>query len=300
MANCPSCRRPVAVVRATCFYCGSPLPPEDVAGGDVGPSPGPSPEDGGRTLVVLDLAGVDVAALAQALDRPFFEAGLVARRGGFHLHRILAPAAAGVEADRLAACGVATLLLPEAEARIRPVRALGGERGDGSLVLRTEEGPAEVRRGDVLLVVRGPIAREYQPAAKRRRVDTAHLEEGYRVHLHRRHEPQPVEIDAATFERGVSATGSARLEIDAWAEEVRGGAPCDDGLRRLSPALGPAEPEPKGALAAASSLGRAARGQGSGHDEGPVVLDNAAQFRFYSGWRAAAECRRAAGPGFPP
>jgi hypothetical protein len=295
MANCPSCRRPVAVVRATCFYCGSPLPPEDVESGDVGPSPGPPPEDGGRTLVVLDLAGVDVAALAQALDRPFFEAGLVARRGGFHLHRILEPAAAGAEADRLAACGVAALLLPETEARIRPVRALGGERGDGSLVLRTEEGPAEVRRGDVLLVVRGPIAREYQPAAKRWRVDTAHLEEGYRVHLHRRPEPRPVEIDAATFERGVSVTGSARLEIDAWAEEVRGGAPCDDGFRRLPPALGPAEPEPKGALAAVSSLGPTVRGQGGGRDEGPVVLDNAAQFRFYSGWRAAVERRRAAG-----
>jgi hypothetical protein len=300
MANCPSCRRPVVVERATCFYCGATLPPEDGEGGDVSPSPGPSPEAGGRTLVVLDLAGVDVAVLAQALDRPLFEAGLVARRGELHLHRILEPAAAAAEADRLAAGGLVTLLLPEAEARVRPVRALGGERGDGSLVLRTEEGPAEVRRGDVLLVVRGPIAREYQPAAKRRRVDTARLEEGYRVHLHRRHEPRPVEIDAATFERGVSLTGSARLEIDAWTEEVRGGAPCDDGFRRLPPALGPAEPEPKGALAAVSSLGVAARGQGSGRDGGPVVLDNAAQFRFYSGWRAAVERRRAAGRGVAP
>src|SRR4030042_3346538 len=100
MANCPSCRRPVAVVRATCFYCGSPLPPADVEAGDVGPSPGPSPEDGGRTLVVLDLAGVDVAALAQALDRPFFEAGLVARRGGVPLPRLLEPAAGGGGAGR--------------------------------------------------------------------------------------------------------------------------------------------------------------------------------------------------------
>jgi hypothetical protein len=269
------------------------MAPEDAEAGDLRPSPGPPPEGGGRTLVVLDLAGAEVAALAQALDRPLFEAGLVARRGGFHLHRILEPAAAGAEADRLAACGVATLLLPEAEARIRPLRALGGARGEGSLTLRTEEGPAEVRRGDVLLVVRGPIAREYQAASKRRRVDTARLEEGYRVHLHRRREPRPVEIDAATFERGVSVTGSARLEIDAWAEEVRGGSPCDDGFRRLPPALGPAEPEPKGALSAVSSLGLSARGQGGGREEEPVVLDNAAQFRFYSGWRAAVQRRLA-------
>jgi hypothetical protein len=263
-----------------------------VAAGDSTPAPETPPEErGGRTLVVLDLAGVDVATLVEALDRPFYEASLVARRGGFHLHRILEPGAAGAEAERLAARGIATLLLPEAEARVRPLRALGGARGEGSLSLRTEEGPVEVRRGEVLLVVRGPIAREYQPAAKRRRVDTACLDEGYRVHLHRKGEPRPVEIDAAVFERGGSAPGSARLEIDAWAEEVRGAAPCDDGFRRLPPALGPAEEEPKGALAAASSLGRAARGPGTGREEEPLVLDNAAQFRFYSGWRAAVQRR---------
>jgi hypothetical protein len=292
MANCPSCRRPVAVARATCFYCGAALPPEDGATAAAPPPPAPPPEERGeRTLVVLDLAGVDVAALAEALGRPEYEAGLLARRGGFHLHRVLEPAAAAAEADRLSARGVATLLLPEAEARVRPLRALGGERGDGVLALRTEEGPVEVRRGDVLLVVRGSIVREYQPSARRRRVDTARLEEGYRVHLHRRREPRPVEIDAAVFERGLSATGSARLEIDAWAEEVRGGAPCDDGFRRLPPALGPAEEEPKGAIAAASSLGPAARGEGSGREEEPLVLDNAAQFRFYSGWRAVLQRR---------
>ena len=31
MATCSSCRRPVAVARATCLYCGAPLPPEDLA-----------------------------------------------------------------------------------------------------------------------------------------------------------------------------------------------------------------------------------------------------------------------------
>jgi hypothetical protein len=281
------------VERATCFYCGATLPPEDGEGGDVSPSPGPSPEAGGRTLVVLDLAGVDVAVLAQALDRPLFEAGLVARRGELHLHRILEPAAAAAEADRLAAGGLVTLLLPEAEARVRPVRALGGERGDGSLVLRTEEGAVEVHRGDVLLVVRGPITRAYQTSSRRRRVDTAQPDEGYRVHLHRHREPRPAEIDAATFEFGVAVTGSARLELDAWAEEVAGSAPRDDGFRRLPPALGPAEPEPKGALAAASALGLASRARRGRRDEAPVLLDNLEQFRFYSGWRAAVERRRA-------
>jgi hypothetical protein len=295
MTNCPSCRRPAALVRATCVYCGAPLPPEDLEAPGADAATATPSEAGGRTLVVLDLAGVSAAALAQALDRPLYEAGLVARRGGFHLHRILTPAAAGVEADRLAARGIATFLLPEEEARVRPLRALGGEWGDGLLVLRTEEGSVEVRRGDVLLEVRGPIAREYQPSSRRRRVDTARPDEGYRVHLHRRLEPRPVEIDAAGFELGSTLTGSARLEIDAWAEEVRGEAACDDGFRRLPPALGPAEPEPKGVLAAAASLRFTSRSQGDGRGEPLVVLDNVAQFRFYSGWRAAVERRRRRG-----
>jgi hypothetical protein len=245
--------------------------------------------------VVLDLAGLSAAALARALARPPYEAELIARRGGLHLHCILAPASAGAEAERLASRGIATFQVPEAEARVRPVRALGGERSEGSLALRTEEGPLEIRRGDVLIVVRGAITREYQyrPASKRRRIDTARLDEGYRVHLHRQREPRPVEIDAATFELGFAVTGSARLEIDAWTEEVRGEAVCDDAFRRLPPALGPAEPEPRGALAAASSLGLASRGREAGREDAPVILDNVEQFRFYSGWRAAVQRRLA-------
>jgi hypothetical protein len=243
-------------------------------------------------LVVLDLADVSPDALARAADLPPYEASLLARRGGHHLHRVLDPTAAASEAERLGRWGVPAVLVPEAEARVLPLRALGGERGDGVLALRTEEGPLAIRRGEVLLVVTAPIAREYRPSFKRRRIDTARLEEGYRVHLHRRAEPRPVEIDAANFEFGFAVTGSARLEIDAWIAEVAGAAPRDEGFRRLPPALGPAGVEPKGALAAASSLGLAARAQPGARDDGPAVLDNVEQFRFYSGWRAAVERRR--------
>ncbi len=302
MANCPSCRRPVAVARATCLYCEAPLPAEPVAvvpdppgvGAAAGGEPPWGRMDGGqRSLLVLDLDGVSVDALARALDLPPYEAGLVARRGGLHLHRVLEDTSAEAEAGRLGARGLAAFLVPEAEARVRPLRALGGDRSAGTLALRTEDGRVDLLRGDVLLVVRGPITRAYQPSSRRRRVDTARLDEGYRVHLHRRSAgsgSRPVEIDAATFEFGFAATGSARLELDAWTDEVAGGAPCDNGFRRLPPALGP--PEPKGALAAASALGLASRGREGGRDERPVVLDNVEQFRFYSGWRAAVERRR--------
>jgi hypothetical protein len=246
-------------------------------------------------VVVLDLAGVPPEPLARALDLRPYEAGLLVRRGGFHLHRVLESKAAGAEAERLRASGLAVFLVPEAEARVRPLRAVGGERGEGVLALRTEEGPLAIRRGDVRLVVRGAIAREYQPSSRRRRVDTARLEEGYRVHLHRRQDARAVEIDAFAFEFGFAVTGSARLELDAWVEEVGPGATVDDGWRRLLPALGPAGVEPTGALAAAHSLGLATRDRRGRRHDLPVVLDNVEQFRFYSAWRAAVERQRPPG-----
>jgi hypothetical protein len=304
MASCPSCRRPVALVRATCLYCGATLAPESL--GTAGPAPAPPsestagegepavvPEEGDRRRVmVLDLAGTLPEPLARALDLPPYEAGLLAKRGGLHLHRVLESPAAEAEAERLRASGLVVFLVPEAEARVPPLRAVGGERGEGALALRTEEGAVTLRRGAVGLVVRGSITREYQTSSRRRRIDTARLEPGYRVHLHRRHEPRPLEIDAFAFGFGLAVTGSACLELDAWVAEVAPDATVDDGFRRLPPALGPAGKEPKGVLAAAGSLRLATRGRRAGRDETPVVLDNVEQFRFYSGWRAAVERRR--------
>jgi hypothetical protein len=303
VASCPSCRRPVALARATCLYCGATLSPEIVSAARPAPAapPGGTPRGGEtrvgtadgdrRRLVILDLAGVAPETLARALSLPPYEAGLLVKRGGLHLHRILEGAAARAEAGRLGASGLAVLLVPEADARVRPLRAVGGERGEGVLALRTEEGALTLRRGGVGLVVRGAITREYQPSSRRRRVDTARLEPGYRVHLHRRHEPRAVEIDAFAFEFGFAVTGSARLELDAWLQEVAPDATVDDGFRRLPPALGPAGAEPRGALAA-GSLGLATGVRRGGRDETLVVLDNVEQFRFYSGWRAAVERRR--------
>jgi len=295
MDSCPVCHRPLAVARATCVYCGAPLGPEPAAAPEPAPPPAEAPpaaaaEAPARSLVVLEAEGASPGALADALALPAYEAALLVRRGGFHLHRVLDAAAAGEESARLATFGLRVFVVPEAEARVRPLRALGGERADGVLTLRTEEEAVTVRRGALLLVVQGAITREYQPSPRRRRVDTARLDEGYRVHLHPREAAaRPVEIDSATFEFGPALKGSGRIELDLWVEEILGGAPCDGGFRRLPPALGPAEPEPRGAVAAAGTLGLA-KGR-DGKREGLVVLDNVAQFRFYSGWRAAVQRR---------
>jgi hypothetical protein len=280
----------------TCLYCGALLGAEGVARAGAASSavatssPEGAPRE--RTLLVLDLDGVGETTLARVLGVPPYEAGLLARRGGFHLHRILEPGTAAEEAARLGADSLRVVLVPEAEARCRPVRATGGRPEEGALALRTEEGPLTVRGDDLLLVVSGPITREYRPPPKRRKVATATLEEGYRVHLHRRTVLPAVELDAANFEFGFAVTGSARLELDAWVAAAAPGVPRDDGFRRVTPALGPAGPEPKGPLAAAAALGHATRGRSETSDDTVVVLDNAEQFRFYSAWRAAVERRR--------
>jgi hypothetical protein len=296
MVMCPSCGRPRALARATCVYCGALLPAApDAAREPAGLEPTPDPAAGrapSRWLVVLDLANASEDTVRRALERPPYDVRLLVRRGGLHLHRILEDAEA--EARRLEAVGVRAFLIPETEARVRPVRALGGEEARAALALRTEEGRIDVRRDDVLLVVTGPITREYQPSSRRRRVDTSRLDDGYRVHIHRRSAPRPVEIDAASFEPGFAITGSARLEVEAWIRALAGDAPHDDGFRHLPPALAPAEPEPKGALSVAGSLERARRGAEGGRDDRTVLLDNVEQFRFYSGWRAAVERRRSA------
>jgi hypothetical protein len=212
--------------------------------------------------------------------------------------RAAAPEDAAAEAERLRARGAAPWLVPEAEVRTPPLLCLAGERRGSELTLRTTQGPATLARGDAFLVVRGAIAREYQPTVERRRIATARLEEGFRVQVHRRADPRALEIDALNLELGFAASGSARLEIEAWLEAVAGDAARDDGFARLGPVLAPATPEPPGALAAAGVLAAATR-SGAGETQ-PVVLDNLAQFRFYSGCLAAVRRRRGAQvtPGF--
>ncbi len=260
MPSCPSCRRPVAVPRASCVYCGAPLPPavadEATSRAETRQAPAPAGERlaPARTLVVIDLEQVDAEALARAIDLSPYEATLLTRRRGFHLHRVLAPEQAESEAARLAAAGIAALLVPESEARVRPLRAVAGELTAAGLVLRTEEGSVGVQRGTLLIVVTGPITRQRQASPKRPKVATATLEEGWCVHLHRVADPRPIEIDADAFEPGFAAAGSTRLELRSWLGVLAEGVPHDDAFRLLTPALAPAEAPAGGPLSVFESL----------------------------------------------
>jgi hypothetical protein len=192
--------------------------------------------------------------------------------------------------------------VPEPEVRTPPLLATGGAQQGDALHLKLEDGPLVMRAEDLMLLVRGPIAREYQPSLQIRRFQTASLEGGYRIHLHRRGDRRPVELDPGNFEVGFTVTGSSLLELLGWLEAVASGVPVDDSFRRMTPVLGPAAPPTSGVMAATAGLHRAPRSSGLGNwtsrtssapkDEPPAVLDNVAQFRFYSGWRAAVERRR--------
>ncbi len=305
MADCPACRRPMAMARANCVYCGAPLPvPAREAVKGAGPaSAPPPPETAARLLVILDLGAATEEGVASALGLSLFEAGQRRKRGGLQLHRIAEEGRAQEEAAALRSAGLEVVLVPEDEARAAPLHALGGGPEAGGLRLRDRDGAFFFVPSDELrLVVRGPIAREYQPSLRIRSVRTASLDGGYRIHLHRGVDPRPVELDPGNFEFGFTVTGSSLLELLGWLGALAPAVPVDDEFRRLPPELSPAIAPTFGVMAATAGLARPDRGPndfrtrtvmgGSGAEEPPAVLDNVAQFRFYSGWRASVERRR--------
>ncbi len=292
---CPHCRRPVALARPTCLYCGATLPASAVPVAEAAPES--AAEDDTRTLVVADMSRADARALASVLGLLPYEAEQRVRRPGWQLLRVGDALAPG-EADALRQAGARLLELGAGETRDarQPQVVLGGVLREGRLHARTASGPASVATGDVLLLVRGVIARQVRGEDdKRRRLSSVAPEPGLRLHLHRRDDARPLELDPHDFEFGREAQpeGPPLVTLLRWCEALGGGAAWDDGFRHVTPALAPALPP---AHSAAAALTPAAGGR-----KPPVErLDNLAQFRAYSAWRAAVERRLgAAAPGVP-
>jgi hypothetical protein len=291
-STCPTCTRPVAVARPRCLYCGADLPAGQVpaAEGAAMAATAPAPPPSERQLVILSAGGAPRDALAAALALSPFEAELRVRRGGYQLHRVAHPEAAAQEAGRLRAAGLSVEVVPELEAReaARPWMVLGGRRQGLALALRGEDGSArEVQAAALLLIVRGPIARALEGAQTLKRVRVAGPAEGQRVHLHLLGGERPLELDPEAFEMDAGA-GVATALLSAWLRELAGVVPVDEAFAHHAPALAPATAATVGAAAAAQALAEARKRKG---DQG-LLLDNVAQFRFYSGWRAAVERRR--------
>jgi hypothetical protein len=281
------------MARPSCLYCGAALPAEAVAAAAESAAAvtaqGAPREASRRTLLVVDCAKADAGILGTALDLLPYEAAQRHRRGSLHLEGVLAPAAAEEEAARLRAQGLVVFLVSEALARADPWLAVAGAREKDGLRLRGTTGSREVLASDLLLVVRGPIVREYQAPRAPRKIQTARLEDGYRFHLHLRSSPQVVELDPGDFDFGmrVSLFPSSLLEMSDWLESMAQGVEVDEAFRYSTPALGPGA-GPAGPLAATSALARSTKGD----KDQATVHDNLRQFRFYSSWRGAVERAR--------
>lgn len=287
----------MAVTRATCLYCGAPLPAAVVVAAAPAAREAP-PVDDPRTLVAADLGGADVDRVARALGLLAYDAAQRVRRPGWQLLRVGAPLE-GDAASELRAAGARLVELPAAEARAGqvPEAVIGGAWRDGRLHLRLEDGATQVAPGELLLVVQGEITREIGGAAEpRRRISSAVPEAGRRLHLHRHDGPRPLEIDPQDFEFGHDARppGPPLALLLGWCAELRPSAGLDDGFRHVTPALAPSQPGPR---SAAVALGRGAERPRA---KTPERLDNLEQFRFHSAWRAAVERRLARGDGGRP
>ncbi|MGE0452850.1 MAG: hypothetical protein AB7Q30_04880 [Vicinamibacteria bacterium] len=273
----------------------TPMPAGDVPAAGAGSSAGPGAEPGAeaRSVLVLDLAGVEPRSLAAALKLSLYEAKQRLLRGGLQLHRIAPVEEARADAERLAALGVPVLRFDEAAVRqaAAPLLAQGGRFEAGTLSLRTPKGARRVANADVLLLVRGPIRREYRTREDWKRLKSATLADGYRFQLHLRGDEQPLELDPGSFEfdaREPLAT-SSMLRLSEWFVELAAGRPVDDAFRLLPPALGPAEPDASKRLGSAGALG----GRPAADPAEAPILDNVRQFRFHSAWRGLVERRRA-------
>jgi hypothetical protein len=297
VAECPACRRPVAMVRAGCLYCGAALPAEAVAAAAESAAasvaafgrPPPVAAASPGTLLIVDQGSADPATLGAALGLVPYEAVQRHRRAGYALEGIFDEAAAGAEASRLRAAGLVVFLVPESLARAEPWLAIVGMREKDGLRLRGTSGWRQVSRPDILLVVRGPIVREQQAPFVRRKIQTIRLEDGYRFHLHLASSPQILELDPGNFDFGAQAReyASSLLEMSGWLEALAHGGAIDDAFRHSTPALGPQTAGTTGPLAAADALSRSAS-RGRSKNEA-TVHDNLRQFRFYSSWRGAVE-----------
>ena len=281
----------MAVAREQCLYCGADLSALLPVAPDArrhSPPPSPAalpPARPDRVLVVVGLDGIDQARLQAAFGLSSYEAGQWARRGGYQLHRALVPADAVAERERLAARGIAAFACDEADVRAaaEPEPAVGGGFDGAFLRVRTRGGAVVVAAAELLLVVKGPIAREHPTNENLRFPRIATLDPGFRFHLHRRDHLRPMEIDPAAFDFGAHRAGeSSLLEIAGWIGALTASVPVDDGFRRITPALAPVLPPAGAASKPEDALRTSALPP-------PAILDNLAQFRFYSAWRGAVE-----------
>ena len=177
-----------------------------------------------------------------------------ARRGGLQLHRV-GRRELEAEAERLARRRPSRpSRVGEAEARAAAHSSATGGRQDGACcTCGPRRGRSTSRPEDLLLIVRGPIRREYQAReTSARRSRTATLEAGYRFHLHRGAIRRP-SSSTRGFAFGAQAplAGSSLLSSRPGSRPSADAVPVDDGFKRLPRGPGASPEESRGLAGAA-------------------------------------------------
>ena len=304
----PPCRpappvgRPVAVARASCLYCGAPLPAAvaDEARGAARAATPPAP----ARPPAADSRRPSAARRPRPRER---EASALARahrhlglRGRAARQPRRAPAAPGAaagagraEAARLAAAGFAPGSFRS------PRRASGrcvpaGELGRAGSCSHGGREPGASRGASCCWSCTGPIARERQASGEALQACGHPRRELVRPPAPRRRPASDRRSTRGSFEPGFAPTGSTQLELEPGSRCSRGGA----ARRRLPPAdarPGAGRAASRGArspsVPVARARARARRARARAGSGPPVLSTTVAQFRFYSGWRAAVERR---------
>lgn len=312
--NCPACKRPVAVARAQCLYCGAPLSAEglqeatqaarrvieskglahlEVAARGHGPDWRP------RRYLVLDTASAPPEAIARACSVSLWDARQWQASSRYRLIRVTTDPPFSQMESEAAASSVRLLSVSEEEVeRLRTpilVETLEVREDLLRLALRDdEEKPA--RRHDlepaaIALIVSGPIRRERskEPGSSKIRSD-GRMEEVFLVHLHVRGETRPWEIHPHRSGFEGPGLASAHMRMTLLVRRLSQTVPHDQDFKNLVPAFSPGE-DPSADLKDFSGPKR------RGKEPKVVVLDNLPQFREYSAWRGAIELVPRAGVG---
>ena len=308
--NCPACARPVALARPTCVYCGAPLPKETLEEASSAAqrvlksktlrdlenaAKGAEPVRPARRYVVIDTTSATAEALALGCSLSEWETRQWQAASRYRLLRISDEPPDGPLESQLRERGVAPLVIPEdvvARAR-RPLtvetldlsatpllRAHLVEEPDAAVVQR------DLKEHDIVLMVSAIIKREKvrEPATSRLRTDRR-LDDGYLVHLHLKGEQRPWEIDPGrTGYQGPGPT-SAYMRTLELVRRLAVTISHDEGFKNIVPALSPG-------VDPLTDLSGMRESRPKGKEPKTVILDNVAQFREYSAWRAAVERAR--------
>lgn len=304
--SCPTCSRPVAVARAACLYCGAALSADAVISaeasaarvastrgfGDLARDAPGAPRQDARSCLVIRTSAAHPDALARAFSISTWEAQQWRARGSHRLVRVAKTDAARAEESALRAAGIEAWALPEADTRaaLDPwvVEEIDLSAAAPVFTGRPAHGGTEERRAiapdEVALVLSGPILRQrLKPTTTLKRPGLDRLDDGYRAHLHLS-AAAPIEFDP----RRVSVLGGAGAPAVAIVRDLvkrfAAAAHHDENFRNEVPVMSESDERPD---ELAPKSGRGA--ETARAEPRAVILDNARQFRSYSGWRGAVE-----------